>query len=169
MYVKNKISDLDAVKSFPGMSLVSSQECLLSRVNHPGAAHESKESYEIQRESPCWKGDELLQKDATVDCLVLQSVSCSAVWSSGLMDRRDAVFRSTREQTKAETVLSSGLEMQRASWRMAQYRLLVTSVYAHFIFIMHTVNLLLSTFGPNDDNKKKSFKNPNYFVQKKLH
>lgn len=71
------------------------------------------------------------------------------------MDRSDAVFRSTREQSRAETVLSSGLEARRASWRMAQYRLLVTSVHAHFRFI----NKLLDTSRPFNYSKNNRIKN----------
>lgn len=75
------------------------------------------------------------------------------------MDRSDAVFRSTREQSRAETVLSSGLEARRASWRMAQYRLLVTSVHAHFRFVMRCINKLLDTGRPINYSKNNTTKN----------
>lgn len=75
----------------------------------------------------------------------------SAVGSSASRQRRDAVFRSTGEQTRAETVWSAGLETRTASWRMAQYRLLVAFVRAHVISVAHAVKQSFSTVRPRDE------------------
>lgn len=140
------------MKSFPVMRLVCSRECLLLRVNHPGAARESRESSGIQREAD---RDEWTRRRANRGLARSPELLSSAAGSSASRQRRDAVFRSTGEQTGAETVRSSGLETRTASWRMAQYRLLVAFVRAHVISVARAVNQSLSTVRPRDERVRR--------------
>lgn len=97
------------------------------------------------------KGDEFTPRRPKCGLPRSPELLSSAVGSSASRQRRDAVFRSTGEQTTAETACFSGLETRTASWRMAQYRLLVAFVRAHVISVTHAVNQSLSTARPREE------------------
>lgn len=90
-----KSPNLDFIKSFPGMCLVSSQESLLLlRVNHPDAIHESTESsavilWEIQTEISSREELRKYSRKKKHDSLVVRSLPCrlcdSLPWGTGEM------------------------------------------------------------------------------------
>lgn len=138
-FLKKKSNTIpDIIESFQGVCLVSSQECLLLRVNHPDAAGVRRElnCEKVQTQISSWGDDYSKRKKEKKKPSRLSRCS-EPLWEAVIVCLQGAwMLYLGQLESRAETRCCPQAGDAQSFMLKAQYRLLATTVHVHCGFMM---------------------------------